>query len=192
MDKEYIPLVGAAITGGATLLGVAVAAFVLRYHHRSQRNPVRLELYKKQLEGIGKIAKHIRQAQVSLYVLVKAPNLEMVGQDNDALLDDYRQLLAEYDVYLPSELNTAAMRYFANVAAVLQSHKNERNNLEAVFKDEVEAMHELRRLCRKFAGTDVLTDGMEPMSEFGWPNAIPLSTLVKHVARVLVPQRADS
>src|SRR5262245_18341900 len=95
-DTANIPLAAALVSGTATLLGVAIGALVLRFNYRSQANPLRLELYKKQTDAL--VGLYEKLSEIRFHYLRYIETQPAYGirkglvADLDVKLDEFKQI----------------------------------------------------------------------------------------------------
>jgi len=153
------PLLGAVVSGCATIGGVVVAYMLLRFNYRNQVNPIRVELYKYQ---IGMLNRLMAQA-------LKLFNA-FADDDKERLLAEFggsRNLMLDESVFLP---NAVREKYSALYMKCYQGWFEKA-------KLEVKARHPYTvdtwdshfvpflEACRKVAGTEGLTSAVMRLAE---------------------------
>jgi hypothetical protein len=184
LDAKYVPVVAACITGGATLLSVAVAARVLWFQQQAQRNPVQLELYKKQLDVLREVVETAAAVEDPLWLLYITREQVAPDKTNELLsrLVNLTELLRKYNVYLPKAVHDAAadLGYCAARAAATAEREGvtwaDRKEPEAQCR---QALEYFINTCRHHAGTDELTQGFALMIGATDPDA-PQRELFRH------------
>jgi hypothetical protein len=98
MDPVYIPLVAAGIAGGVNLIGLLLAALVLRHNLRSQGNPLKLEAHKYQAEAIVRFT----TALLKTDKILSTPSDQVAVSDGtttpDELIKQIEELHCEYKI----------------------------------------------------------------------------------------------
>lgn len=97
-DPKYYPLLSSLITSLGTLGAVFVAYLALRLNYRSQANPLRVELYKKQLQVIESMTKQVELLNSGRGQIdgATAPTL------NDLIENHRKQIVRAYELAVES------------------------------------------------------------------------------------------
>jgi hypothetical protein len=176
----YIPIAAAAISGAATLGAITVAAMALRLSYRSQSGPLRVELYKKQIEAMSII--YEKAVEINYFIsneMVRAissgENLTKdfylaASSEMTQRIRDIELLRKKYDMVMPAKFQSyfgswllAARLYAQRIGKVSETGKFG-HMVPAIPK--AEGWKRLVNYMRSRLGTDRLSDEMlEVMGE---------------------------
>ena len=167
MEPAYIPLVAAVVTASVNALGLVIAALVFKHNQKSQGNPFKLELYKRQLDAMLKLHGAVAKVEKKAKNLPTAKGSDL-GEFQKSAMATAREFIAVWDevaILLPTSVHACLGPYTVAVSVLLNHGPNDASpgfTLKELREKHKAAYRSYWVICRKYtraakASDDIVT-----------------------------------
>lgn len=167
MEPAYIPLLAAVVTAGVNAAGLVIAALVFKHNQKAQGNPLKLELYKRQLDALLRLHGVVAKVEKKAKSLPAAEGANL-GEFQRSAMATAREFIAVWEevaILLPASVHACLGPYTVAVSVLLGHDPNDASpgfTLKELREKHKAAYRNYWLICRKYtraakASDDIVT-----------------------------------